>query len=282
MLYRAVATAIAFPASFALVSHSFSVQERGKAIGVWSGCVSLGMALGPLLGGIIVSLWSWHWIFFVNIPIILVGFIIGITLSPITICVAILAIVIGRLLTRINPWCFIIIGLALFMLIAIAFANFPAQGDYAYIVKICILLGIGMGFVSVPASTVAMSTIHKNIVGMASGTLISMRNIGGALSLALIVSVFRQQYHSLLQQKINFLMTLSTQQKNLLTSSIVELKHKGLLLAHLTPNQIDHYHQLYRQMFLQAYHSAMWLLFAVMLFVSIIILLLLKRRSIDE
>lgn len=53
----------------ALVTEAFPPQERGRALGISGGIVSVGLALGPPLGGLIIGLASWHWIFLINIPI---------------------------------------------------------------------------------------------------------------------------------------------------------------------------------------------------------------------
>ena len=44
-------------------------SKRGLAIGAWSGISGLGVALGPLVGGAVVEGISWHWIFWLNVPI---------------------------------------------------------------------------------------------------------------------------------------------------------------------------------------------------------------------
>ena len=53
----------------ALVTEAFPARERGRALGVIGGIVSVGLALGPPVGGLIIGLASWRWIFLINIPI---------------------------------------------------------------------------------------------------------------------------------------------------------------------------------------------------------------------
>ena len=65
--------AMIIPSSLALISDTFPQEERGRAIGIWTSITGLGVALGPVLGGIITSALSWRWIFFVNIPILTVA-----------------------------------------------------------------------------------------------------------------------------------------------------------------------------------------------------------------
>jgi EmrB/QacA subfamily drug resistance transporter len=65
--------AMIIPSSLALISDTFPESERGRAIGIWTSITGLGVALGPVLGGIITSALSWRWIFFVNIPILTIA-----------------------------------------------------------------------------------------------------------------------------------------------------------------------------------------------------------------
>jgi EmrB/QacA subfamily drug resistance transporter len=61
--------ALLVPNSLALISSSFPEQERGRAIGTWSGFTSITAAIGPVLGGWLVQHGSWRWIFFINVPL---------------------------------------------------------------------------------------------------------------------------------------------------------------------------------------------------------------------
>ena len=61
--------ALLVPGSLALISASFPAEERGRAIGTWSGFTAITTALGPVLGGWLVQHGSWRWVFFINLPI---------------------------------------------------------------------------------------------------------------------------------------------------------------------------------------------------------------------
>jgi EmrB/QacA subfamily drug resistance transporter len=64
--------AAVMPLSLTLLSEAFPAGRRGLALGIWSGVSGLGVALGPLAGGAVVEGISWHWIFWLNVPIGLV------------------------------------------------------------------------------------------------------------------------------------------------------------------------------------------------------------------
>jgi EmrB/QacA subfamily drug resistance transporter len=66
---QGVGGAIMFATSLALLGHSFRGKDRGVAFGIWGAVTGVSTALGPVLGGVIVSNWDWRGIFLVNVPI---------------------------------------------------------------------------------------------------------------------------------------------------------------------------------------------------------------------
>jgi EmrB/QacA subfamily drug resistance transporter len=61
--------AVVTPLTLTLLAEAFPDEKRGMAIGVWSGISGIAVALGPLVGGAVVQGISWHWIFWINVPI---------------------------------------------------------------------------------------------------------------------------------------------------------------------------------------------------------------------
>ena len=61
--------AIATPLTLTLLADAFPPDQRGLALGVWSGISGIAVALGPLVGGAVIQAASWHWIFWINVPI---------------------------------------------------------------------------------------------------------------------------------------------------------------------------------------------------------------------
>jgi len=67
--------AIVMPLTLTILSASVPAEKRGLALGAWGGISGLAVAFGPLVGGAVVSGISWHWVFWLNVPI-------GIVLVP--------------------------------------------------------------------------------------------------------------------------------------------------------------------------------------------------------
>src|SRR6516165_4238953 len=65
--------ALVMPLAMALLSAAFPPQERGKALGVFSGLTGLALIAGPVVGGAVAESIAWQWIFWINIPIGLIA-----------------------------------------------------------------------------------------------------------------------------------------------------------------------------------------------------------------
>src|SRR2546423_6190605 len=68
---QGVGGALLVPGSLAIISATFGGENRGRAIGTWSGATAITTALGPLLGGWLIGPVSWRAVFFLNIPLAL-------------------------------------------------------------------------------------------------------------------------------------------------------------------------------------------------------------------
>jgi EmrB/QacA subfamily drug resistance transporter len=70
---QGVGAALMNPATLSIITATFPPRLRGTAIGIWAGVSALALAIGPLVGGILTERIGWSWIFFVNIPVGIVG-----------------------------------------------------------------------------------------------------------------------------------------------------------------------------------------------------------------
>src|ERR1019366_2112177 len=65
---QGIGAAAMFASSLGLLAHEFQGAERGFAMGVWGAITGAALAIGPLIGGVIVDGLGWRWIFFLNLP----------------------------------------------------------------------------------------------------------------------------------------------------------------------------------------------------------------------
>ena len=80
-LLQGLCAAAIFPCGTAIIATQFSPNEQSRVIGIFGSILGIGLAIGPVLGGIIVSHLSWQWVFFINIPISLIALFICIVLG---------------------------------------------------------------------------------------------------------------------------------------------------------------------------------------------------------
>jgi len=79
---QGISAAFLVPGSLAIISSSFDDKSRGKAIGTWAGFTTVTTALGPVLGGWLIEHASWHWVFFINLPLAVIVLVISLWHVP--------------------------------------------------------------------------------------------------------------------------------------------------------------------------------------------------------
>src|SRR5947199_1185535 len=75
--FQGLGAALLVPGSLAIISSSFSENERGRAIGTWSGFSAITAGIGPVMGGWLIEHVSWRAVFFINLPIALLVILIS-------------------------------------------------------------------------------------------------------------------------------------------------------------------------------------------------------------
>src|SRR6201994_2073989 len=74
--------AAVMPQTLSLISNVFEPQERPKAIGIWASAVGIGVAIGPVLGGVLLAHFWWGSVFLVKVPVTIIGAALADTLGP--------------------------------------------------------------------------------------------------------------------------------------------------------------------------------------------------------
>ncbi|HYF11924.1 MAG TPA: MFS transporter [Actinomycetota bacterium] len=74
---QGIGAALLMPGTLAIITVTFPPQERARAIGLWAGMSALALALGPTVGGLMVERLGWESVFFLNVPIGVVAFLVA-------------------------------------------------------------------------------------------------------------------------------------------------------------------------------------------------------------
>ena len=74
---QGIGGALLTPGSLAMIQASFAPEDRGRAIGAWSGIGGVATAIGPFLGGYLVEAASWRWVFLINVPLAVVVIVVA-------------------------------------------------------------------------------------------------------------------------------------------------------------------------------------------------------------
>ncbi|WP_163509654.1 MFS transporter [Fodinicola acaciae] len=307
---QGLSCAALYTTSSTLVAEAFPESRRGRAVGALFAVNGAGLAIGPLLGGLIVAVLDWHWIFLLNVPLVIValglcatrlreserhqrsldwpglallatgvcGLIfaltfhdllgwsswpvltalvtggaaiiafvvvewrhrdplipprllrhpllraamtaelglaffyttvlfllplylttvrgygpaaVGLLMLPITLTVAVLSPITGRFVDRFGPLAVILVGFAAFTLSAVLLGGLAADSPIGYLVAAGVPMGIGWACVLGPSATAAMLSVAGDQTGLAVGATWTVHNVGGAIGLAVSLSVFR-------------------------------------------------------------------------------------------
>jgi EmrB/QacA subfamily drug resistance transporter len=74
--------ALIMPSTLSILITVFDAEERGKAMAAWGSVSMLGLVGSPVLGGVLIAHFSWHSIFFLNVPVVALAVLAGLTLMP--------------------------------------------------------------------------------------------------------------------------------------------------------------------------------------------------------
>jgi EmrB/QacA subfamily drug resistance transporter len=70
---QGMGSALMNPSTLSIITATFPPRQRGMAIGIWAGVSAMALAIGPLVGGVITEQLHWSWIFFINVPVGILG-----------------------------------------------------------------------------------------------------------------------------------------------------------------------------------------------------------------
>ena len=391
------------PISQAILLETFPPHQHGMAMAIFGIGIMFGPIIGPLMGGWITDNWSWHWIFYINVPIGLVSilmaflfivdppymqrikmkidywgllflviglgclqivldkgeredwfssgfitwmsyisisslimfilveffaenpivnlrtfknlsfstgniimffvffnlfgsivllpiflqtlmgytsFLSGLALGPGGIATIIAMPIAGKLVTKINPKAILAFGIVVAGYSVHMMAQFNLQVDFNTIFWPRVVLGIGMGFLFIPLTTMTMSSIRKEEMGNATGIFNLLRNLGGSFGVAFITTMLarRAQFH-----QVHLVEHLSPFDRNFqiaLPQISQMLQQKGFIPS--LPDQGSLgliYGEVIKQASVLSFNDAFYLLSTMMMLILPLVLLMEKGRE---
>jgi len=81
-VFQGLGAAMMTPQTMAVITRTFPADRRGQAMGLWGAVAGVATLVGPILGGVLVDGMGWEWIFFINVPVGVVGFVLAWRLVP--------------------------------------------------------------------------------------------------------------------------------------------------------------------------------------------------------
>ena len=79
---QGLGAALMTPQTMAVITRTFPAERRGAAMGLWGATAGVATLVGPLAGGLLVDGFGWEWIFYINIPVGIIGFVLALILVP--------------------------------------------------------------------------------------------------------------------------------------------------------------------------------------------------------
>jgi len=391
------------PISQSVLLETFPPKQHGMAMAIFGVGIMFGPIIGPLLGGWITDNWSWHWIFFINIPIgfvsilmvlffivdppymkkmkmkidywglaflaiglgclqivldkgeredwfssgfitwlaiisvsSLILFIIiemfaehpivnlktfknlsfttgnlvmffaffnlfgsivllpiylqtlmgynatlaGMVLGPGGIATLIAMPIAGRLVTRMNPKILLGSGIIIAAYSTHLMSLFNLSADFATIIWPRVVLGVGMGFLFIPLTTMTMSSVRKEDMANASGIYNLLRNLGGSFGVAFVTTMIarRAQFHQV--RLVEHLTPFDSSYQTATANASHLLQSKGMAAAASQHGGLSAvYGQFLRQASMMSFNDAFYLLSIFLILILPLVFLMKKSKG---
>src|SRR6266850_2144640 len=216
------------PLSQAILWEIFPFHQRGLAMAVWGLGFILGPILGPTVGGYLADEWSWRWIFYINLPVGILGFLMasaflfdppylrraaridwwGLGLMVVGFACLQLVLAPGGLgnicslfasgsVTRVDQRFMLRFGCLLNAVSLYMMTSLTLGMDYWALALPRFIQGFAVGFIFVPLSTLTLATVRRDKLVNATAVYGMMRNVGGSVGIAVVTTLLaqRSQFH---------------------------------------------------------------------------------------
>jgi DHA2 family multidrug resistance protein len=208
------------------------------------------------------------------------SFLAGLVLAPAGIASMIVMPIAGKLVTKMNPKAILAFGLAIAAYSVHLMSQFNLFADFNTIIWPRIVMGVGMGFLFIPLTTLTLSSIRKEEMGNATAIFNLLRNLGGSFGVAIVTTILarRAQFH-----QVHLVEHFTPFDRNfqLAVPQISQmLQDKGFIFS--PPNQGSLsviYSQLMKQATMMSFNDSFFLLSVMMMLILPLVLLMKKGKA---
>ena len=209
------------------------------------------------------------------------AYLAGLVLGPGGVATMIALPVAGRLVTKINSKGILAFGIIISAYSTFLMSRFNLHADFNTVIWPRLILGIGMGFLFIPLTTLTFATIKKEDMGNATSIFNLLRNLGGSFGVAFVTTVLaiRSQFHQ--SNLVAHLTPFDTNYQNASNLGATILQHKGFESAIAQQGGLAAlYNQVLRQSSMMSFNDAFHLLSVCMLLILPLVLLMKKGKRI--
>lgn len=204
----------------------------------------------------------------------------GMVLGPGGMATLVAMPVAGILVTRINPKSLLAFGIIISAYSTYLMSQFSLMADFNTIIWPRVVLGVGMGFLFIPLTTMTMSSINKEEMGNASSIYNLLRNLGGSFGVAFVTTMLarRSQHHQL---HLSEHLTPFDPAFQITSQNTAQ----ALQYAGMTPEAASHsglgiiYYKMIREASMMSFNDAFYLLSVFMLFVLPLVFLMKQGKT---
>jgi DHA2 family multidrug resistance protein len=207
----------------------------------------------------------------------------GLVLGPGGIATLIAMPIAGRLVTKINPKAILAFGIIVAAYSTYLMSQFNLLADFNTIIWPRVVLGVGMGFLFIPLTTLTMSAIRKEDMGNASAIYNLLRNLGGSFGVAFVTTMLarRAQLHQV--NLVEHLTPFDTSYQLTLSRAEQFLQHMGLDVSTAQQGSLSVIHgQLLRQASMLSFNDVFYLISITMICVLPLVLLMKRVKLIKS
>ncbi len=204
----------------------------------------------------------------------------GLVLGPGGVATLIAMPIAGRLVTKLNPKALLAFGITVSAYSTHLMSLFSLQADFNTVIWPRIVLGVGMGFLFIPLTTMTMSSVKKEDMGNASAIYNLLRNLGGSFGVAFVTTIIARGAQTHQNSLVEHLSPFDRGYQIAVSQAGHALTYSGMNTAvsgNAAPATI--YGQLLRQASMLSFNEAFFLLSICMILILPLVLMMKRGKA---